>query len=197
MTLSGTINGLYNQGTLNANTTTERFNNAEAVLALLDVQAYLIAKEYYAEYPQYETQGNTDLVDIVRSKSIGRNKVSGVITFNYTYNDSKVIIPNSLSNTLSINYDNEGEDVNIFAIIPIISKKGGPIFQDMNTTKETRRTLNLGAIMKKDHRTSKPDLVSIINTYKPTASNVKVQSWTESWEPFTGNYSVNVEWVFK
>ena len=197
MTLSGTINGLYNQGTLNANTTTERFDNAEAVLALLDVQAYLIAKEYYAEYPQYETQGNTDLVDIVRSKSIGRNKVSGVITFNYTYNDSKVIIPNSLSNTLSINYDNEGENVNIFAIIPIISKKGGPIFQDMNTTKEKRRTLNLGAIMKKDHRTSKPDLVSIVNTYKPTASNVKVQSWTESWEPFTGNYSVNVEWVFK
>ena len=197
MTLSGTINGLYSEGTLNTNAATEKLSNAEAVLALLDAKAYLIAKEYYAEYPQYETQGNTDLVDIVRSKSIGRNKVSGVITFNYTYNDNKTIIPNALSNTLSINYDNEGENVNIFAIIPIIAKDGGPIFQDMNTTKEKRRTLNLGAIMKKDYRTTKPDVRSIIDNYKPTASNLKVQSWTESWEPFTGNYSVNVEWVFK
>jgi hypothetical protein len=199
MSLSGSINGLYSEGILNTNSVTEKLNNAEAVLGLLDAKAYFIAKEYYArpEYSLYETKGDTDLNKTVRTKTIGRNKLTGVITFSYTYNDSKTIIPNALSNTLSVNYDNEGEDVNIFAIIPIISKNGGPIFQDMNTTKEKRRTLNLGAIMKKDYRIAKPDLVSIINNYKPTASNVKVQSWTESWEPFTGNYSVNVEWVFK
>lgn len=199
MTFSGTINGLYSHTTsgFSTNLADEKLQNAENIMALIDTNAYLIAKKYYAKYPKYENNTGTDLNDVIRSKSIGRNQITGVITFSYSYNDSKIIVPNSLSNTLSINDDNENEDVNIIAIIPIIAKKGGPIFQDMNTTKEKRRTLNLGAVMKKDFRTTKPNVRSIVNTYKPSASNTKVQSWTESWEPFTGNYSLNVEWVFK
>lgn len=194
VTVSGTINGLYNEGTLNTNTTNQKFDNAESVLALIDDNAYSMAYAYYATSPN-ETQGDTNLENIIRSKSIGRNKLTGVITFSYTYNDSKMIVDNALSNTLSINDDNEAEDVQIIAIIPIIAKPHGPIFQDMNTTKEKRRTLNLGAIMKKDWRNAKPDLGSIIGGYKPL--NSYVQSWNESWEPLTGNYSVNVEWVYK
>lgn len=195
MTLSGTINGLFSQGTLNTNSTNQKLENAELVLNLVDAQAYNLVKEYYAKQIRYEVSGGNTLNDIIRSKSVGRNKFSGVITFNYSYNDSKIIIPNCLSNTLSINDDNENEDVQIIAIIPIIAKNGGPIFQDMNTTKEKRRSLNLGAVMKKDYRTSKPNTKSIVNGYKPTGA--KVQSWTESWEPFTGNYSLSVEWVYK
>jgi hypothetical protein len=202
MTLSGTINGLYSQGTLNTNAATEKFDNAEAVLTLLDAQAYFIAKEYYArpEYSLYEIKGDTDLNKTVRTKTIGRNKLTGVITFSYTYNDSKMIVDNALSNTLAVTDDNEKENIQIIAIIPIIAKPHGPIFQDMNTTKEKRRTLNLGAIMKKDWRNVKPDsstgqLGSIIDGYKP--NNSYVQSWNESWEPLTGNYSVSVEWVYK
>ena len=194
MTLSGTINGLASGGTLNLNTLDTKLTNAESMLALIDAQAYNIANVYYAKYPTTEVQGDTSLQNVIRSKSIGRNKFSGVITFSYTYNDYKVIVPDSLSNTLSINYDNEDKDVAIIAIIPIIAGKDGPIKQDMNTTKERRRSLTIDAVMKKDKRLTKPNIRTTVDLYKPEW-NYKPVNVQESWQPLTGTYNISVEWL--
>lgn len=194
MTLSGTINGLASTGTLNLNTVDTKLTNAESMLALIDAQAYNIVNAYYAKYPQTEVQGDTSLQNVIRSKSIGRNKFSGVITFSYTYNDYKVIVPDALSNSISINYDNEDKDIAIIAIIPIIAKPDGPIKQDMNTTKERRRSLTIDAVMKKDKRTVKPNIRTTVNLYKPEW-NYKPVNVQESWQPLTGAYSISVEWL--
>lgn len=193
MTLSGTINGLSSND-LNSNKVDTKLTNAENMLALIDEKAYELVKVYYAKYSATEVQGNTDLQNVIRSKSIGRNRFSGVITFSYSYNDSKIIVPNALSNSLSITYDNDQKDVDIIAIIPIINRSEGPIIQNMATTKETRRGLTLDAVMDKKFRINKPSIAYITDPYRPSPT-AKVQSWNESWNPLTGSYSLSIEWV--
>lgn len=193
MTLSGTINGL-SSNQLNSNKIDTKLTNAENMLALIDEKAYELVKTYYAKYPTTEVQGDTDLQNVIRSKSIGRNRFTGVITFSYSYNDSKIIVPNALSNSLSITYDNDSGDVDIIAIIPIIGRKEGPIIQNMATTKERRRSLTLDAVMSKKFRVNKPNIAYITDAYRPSET-AKVQSWNESWNPLTGSYSLSIEWV--
>jgi hypothetical protein len=194
MTLSGTINGLISSGIVNTNTINTKLDNAEKMLALIDAKAFDITKVYYAKYPSTEVKGDTDLQNIIRSKSIGRNKFSGVITFSYTYNDNEAIVPNALSNSISLNYDNEDRDVNIIAIIPIIAKQDGPITQDMNTTRERKRSVTIDATMKKDFRLTKPNIRTTLQNYQPQW-NHKILNWQETWQPINGSYSLNVEWV--
>jgi hypothetical protein len=194
MTLSGTINGLISSGVVNINAVNTKLENAEKMLALIDATAFDITNVYYAKYPNTEPKGNSELENIIRSKSIGRNKFSGVITFSYTYNDNNAIVPNALSNSISINYDNEDRDVSIIAIIPIIAKQDGPITQDMNTTKERRRSVTIDAVMKKASRLTKPSIRTTLENYKPQW-NHKILNWQESWQPINGSYNLNVEWV--
>jgi hypothetical protein len=194
MTLSGTINGLISSGVVNINAVNTKLENAEKMLALIDAKAFDITNVYYAKYPNTEPEGNSELENIIRSKSIGRNKFSGVITFSYTYNDNNAIVPNALSNSISINYDNEDRDVSIIAIIPIIARQDGPITQDMNTTKERRRSVTIDAVMKKASRLTKPSIRTTLENYKPQW-NHKILNWQESWQPINGSYNLNVEWV--
>ncbi len=194
MTLSGSINGLVSAGVLNVNSLNTKLENSEKMLAIIDAKAFDIVSAYYAKYPNTEVAGNTQLENVIRSKSIGRNKISGVITFSYTYNDNKVVVPNALSNSVSINYDNEDRDVSIIAIIPIIAKANGPITQDMNTTRERKRSITIDAVMKKDYRTTKPNIRTTLQNYKPEWDH-KSLNYQESWQPLNGSYSLNVEWV--
>lgn len=185
LTLSGTITGLDNKKT--TETTIDRIANAEAMLTVIDASAYGICLPYYDD-------GGT-LLNIVRSKSIGRNNGAGVITFSYSYNDSIVAIENAISTSIQISDDNEYRLNEIIAIIPIIGKPDGPVIQDMNTTNERKRSVQIDAVMDKAYRLTKPAAgVALALTYAP--SNSYLQSLVENWEPGTGNYSISVEWTY-
>lgn len=191
--LSGTINGLMPVGTVNSNSVGQKLTNAESVLSLIDSSAYLIAKNSYDKEPS-QLRSSFTLQDVIRSKTISRNKNTGVITFSYSYNDNTIPVQDSISSSISINYDNEERDIAIVAIIPIIAKKDKPITQDMDTTKERRRSITIDAVMKKSNRLSKPNIRSLLDTYKPSYPH-KVQTFQESWQPINGTYSLNVEWL--
>jgi len=186
MTLSGTINGL--DGTAVNNNAISKISNAEIVLANLETKAYNMLSSYYPT-----NTGGFTLQNVVRQKSIGRNKGTGIITFSYTYNDQVVFVPGAISSTLKVNDNNLNKEVQTIAIIPIIGKIDGPIIQNMNTTPESSRSLEITATMNRNNRASKPNLVSIYNSYK--LSNSFVRAFDETWEPYTGAYSVNIEWV--
>ena len=191
--VSGTINGLISAGIVNNTAVGQKITNAEAVLSLIDSSAYLIAQNSY-EKEDSDLRIESGLQDVVRSKTISRNKNTGVITFSYSYNDNIIPVQNSLSSSVNIGYDNEERDVAVVALIPIIALAEGPITQDMNTTKERRRSITIDAVMKKTHRTTKPNIRSLLDTYKPFY-NHKVQTFQENWQPTNGTYSLNVEWL--
>lgn len=186
MTLSGTITGL-DPSAVNS-VTINKLNNAESVLTTVDSNAYAITNAYYPS-----GTGRT-LANIIRSKTIGRNKITGVITFSYNYNDNTVFVPNSISSSLTINDENEYGDVQIIAILPIIAKTNGPVIQNMGTTPEKKRSVTLEAVMKPEFRTTRPNVASIVNNYKP--SNSYITSRVENWQPGNGTYSLNIEWTY-
>jgi hypothetical protein len=187
MTLSGTITGL-DESQVNSKKI-NKISNADAILSEIDSNAYALVSQYYPVIP------DATLADVIRSKSIGRNKITGVITFNYVYNDSTVLIPNSISSSITITDDNENAQIQTVAILPIIAKTNGPIIQNMATTPEKKRSIQIEAVMKRGYRKQKPNVTSIVNNYKPTAT-CYVQSHSETWEPGSGTYNLSLEWVY-
>lgn len=191
VTANGSIQGLDKES-LN-NTFVKKIENAELVADALFPMMYDICNNYYAKL-NTGFQLNTTL----QSRSIGRNPGSGVITFSYTYNDNPALIGDAINTNLSISYDNKDYEVQIIAIIMIIAKKLGPVIQDMNTSRERKKSVQLDAIIKRDKRVADPKLEwsEVALAYKPSIEPNYIQNFAETWDPINGNYSVSVEWVY-
>lgn len=186
VSLNGTITGL-DTSPVNTNSI-DKLSNAETVLSYIDSSAFTVCDAYYS------IPGGT-LQSVVRSKNITKNKGTGVISFGYTYNDIPVLIEGAISTSLRFTDDNEYRLNRIIAIIPIIAKPDGPIIQDMNTTNERKRSVQMDAVMRKSERATRPSSpVPLVLGYAPT--DAKLQALVENWEPNTGVYSINVEWVY-
>ena len=82
------------------------------------------------------------------------------------------------------------------AIISIIGRAGRPIFQDMGTTNERKRSVSVDWTMDKCNREKKPSTLALTaaNRYKPTGGDQ--QSKSEQWTAATGAYTLNIEWVY-
>lgn len=186
MTLSGTINGL-DSSNVNSNSIA-KLTNAETVFANLETKVYDILVAYYPS-----NTGGFALQNTVRQKTIGRNKGSGIITFSYTYNDMPVLITGAISSSLKIKDYNLNKDIQTIAIIPVIARASGPIIQNMATTPESKRSIEINVVMNRNTRTAKPDLSSVYNSYR--LSDSYVTNFDEDWEPYTGNYTLNLEWT--
>ena len=190
ITVNGTITGLSTAVPGNSGTD-NKYDNAVATLGTVLGAAFTLAQAVYTSNGLTDTLRNVQL-----SKSIGQNKVSGTITYSVSYNDLAVTIANALSETVTVNYDNEDGADNIIAIIPIIGKENGPVIQDMGTTKEKKVSATIDIVMQRGYRTTKPDGTTIANLYKPTVANVFQESKTESWSPSTGSYNLSIGWVY-
>ena len=80
------------------------------------------------------------------------------------------------------------------ALIQVMNRAAGPIFQDMQTTPEKKQGLSVEATMGKAYRTTKPTFGWA--AYAPTADTASRQSFNEEWSATTGKYSLSVEWVY-
>jgi len=130
------------------------------------------------------------------SKSVSKNRTTGVITYSLSYNDNELESDDTITESLQISDDNEDRSNNVVAIIQIIGKTDGPIFQNMGTTTERKRSASLEWTMKRANRSSKPsaDALAAVNAYKPTGAYQLSKS--ESWTPSTGGYSLSIEWTY-
>lgn len=198
VTVSGTINGL-DESLVNS-VTVDKIDNAQSMLNDLEDVLFDLCNTVYVA-----NNGSGTLVDVLRSKQIGVNKGLGIITFTYVYSDVAVLINGAISTTLRIGGSNEYRDNQLIAIIPIIGKEDGPVIQDMNTTEQRTRNMQLDVVMKKDNRdrtyiTAQARLIMadvLGSTYGTAVSDTSyVQTFTENWEPGTGTYSLSVEWVY-
>ena len=198
--VNGTITGLSSK----AFSTNEqnKLSQADSVLETVLSKTYTLANSVYNDLkPTFGagvcTSATYALNSKERSKSIGKNKVSGVITYGLTYNDKASTSANTISETISVTDDNEDHTNNIVAIIQIIGRTNGPIFQDMATTNERKRSVNLEWVMNRCTRDSKPSSAALTAAvaYKPTGTAYQI-SKSESWTPSTGSYSLSIEWTY-
>ena len=213
VTVSGTIQGL-DSGSFGTQTE-NKLANAEAVLGTCLDQSYTLAESTYTtlkatgnsgegESAANGCEGDEEDESVLRkkeqSRSVSKNKVTGAITYSVTYNDKleseEAKEEGVVEETITVSDDNEDHSNNIVAIIGIIGKADGPIFQDMGTTNERKRSVSVDWTMDKCNRKTKPTVkaTEAANAYKPTGAYQ--QSKTESWTASTGQYTLNIEWVY-
>ena len=194
VTVNGTIQGLNTSSF--ATRSEDKITQAEGVLDNCLTQAYGLANSFYTASVTSTVACPLALNTSEMSKSISKNKTTGVITYSLSYNDKGSTSSNTITENLQISDDNEDRTNNVVAIIQIIGKADGPIFQNMGTTTERKRSISLEWTMKVCDRSSKPSVaaLTVVNAYKPTGAYQLSKS--ESWTPSTGGYSLNIEWTY-
>lgn len=209
VSVNGTVQGLSSGGA--SATTDNRFSNAEASFSTI-CGNFSTGSKVFAVAQNSFNNNNTESVvldDYPLSISIGENKLKGSKNFNVTYraypNAVKLLkdaIPDAIVATLSITDDNaaKGHDVQIFAAIPVIGRTEGPILQDMGTTRERRRSVQLDATVKASQRTPINDAVidacfTEVMKYEPNGTTYRGNS-NSSWDFTSGRASVSMEWTY-
>ena len=187
VTVSGTIKGLSTS--THSSQESNKLTQAKSVLSTCLGKCFTLANALYTNSGPAGT-----LSTVERTKSIGENNVTGTVTYSISYNDAAVTIPNAISETIAVTDDNEDRTNKVIAVIGVIGKATGPVIQDMGTTTERKRSLSVDAVMEKAHRTTKPDVSSIITTYQPSGGYQQAKS--ESWTASNGNYTLSVEWTY-
>jgi hypothetical protein len=192
VTINGTVTGLESR---NNTTWTQRIQ-----------EKYSAASGYFASIVEpnllsrAQTYSGLSMNPAVLEKSIGRNPTTGVITYNYTYNNRPAnSVAGSLSDSIEIVDDLQSD---VFAVIGVIGRTTGPVLQDLSAKTEKKRTLNIEAKMpaKKygGSASSEPDVSSIINTYTPNFSYLLMIAQNEKvWNPITGHFRRTIGWVYE
>ena len=105
-----------------------------------------------------------------------------------------------ISETISVNYNNNENNIQIIALQPILERELGPVIQDMKTTKEKTVGVTVDLVMASNKRSVKPSAMTVAEAYKPTASagghGPFLTNQTESYNPKTGAYSLTLDWTY-
>jgi hypothetical protein len=172
---------------------------------------------------------NTNMVLDVRPQttSVTENKVGGTINFSASYKpiprtlrDIKIRIPDCLSVTLNIQDDNKYHQfaaVSTSAVVNSLSTKGfqvqhvvpvmilgkstGPIIQNMYTTKEAKKTVQLEAMLDVAQRYPESDAVNsgiaiALEYYPKNTVNYYLTELQETWDWPNGKLTVNLGWTY-
>lgn len=192
VSIEGTITGLETRDPSSFAVTRSKWDAARDMWVYVQTQLFSRAVLF----------GDAPVSGLPAQSSVGKNPVTGVITYSYEYDDG---IGNCVSGAISesINViDNFAGDV--FASIPVLGRTAGPVLQDIGTVTETSRQLSVELVMSGVNTCdytiailSKPDISTLIATVKPVASQVFKQSDQESWDWKSGRYTRNITWVYQ
>lgn len=210
---NGTIQGLSSIGP--DSVIDNKYSNAESSYSTI-CGNFRSGSRIYTAVSNVFNLANTESVsldDYPLVISTGQNKLKGSITFNVTYKayPTAVLnlinaIPGAISATMSITDDNKNGnpagDVQIYAAIPIIGRSAGPILQDMATTRERRRTIQVDATVDATQRS--PTNTAVVNAcfaqillYAPAGSKIFRNNVNSSWDFTSGRASASVEWTYQ
>lgn len=192
VSVSATFQGLDSNAV--TKTDTNKYDNALISYNAMKDSFYNLAVAVYNEW------GNgvaTGLTNRKITESYGQNKIAGTITYSVSFNDAVIEIANAISEDVSVTYDNYEGLNKVIAKIPIIGKADGPVIQDMSTTPIKTRGATIDVVMNRDNRVNPPRdaATTVLNTYKPTEESFQ-QSKTESWNPKTGAYNMQISWEY-
>ena len=152
-----------------------------------------------------------------KSVSLGLNEYTGEITYNLQFDNRPMnIISGVLAETIQINDTYPGD---VFAVIPVIGRKTGPVLQYIGGRTEYRRDLQIGLLIdytkvpygqvRNSLMLQKPSVVeptasqlsALINEFSP-AKEPGVRKYfiappQESWNPKTGDYNISISWTYE
>lgn len=191
--INGVSDGVYNTNINNA------YNNAKTEYDKLIASNYIFteANRAYNEMPD-SVRGIDPLRDVKQKRSVGHNKITGVITWSETYNNEKMIGDTDViaSESISLSYNNDRGNIRNIAIIPVLGRPRGPIIHFFNSEKVKTVSITIDLVMKKDHRTISEARTAASNIVDKYRSNQTISSRTEQWNKETGTYSLSMEWVY-
>lgn len=190
VSINGTINGLELRNS-NMELTSSKYDNASTKFN--SVSGVLLSRA--------QTYSGKTLNIEPLSSSIGKNPITGVITYTYDYNDRPSnFISSARSESIEIIDDFGGS---IIAAISVPYRSYGPVLQDMGTKKESTRTLNLEIVLGPQSGLSVPTSInSDVNSLISSAAPADVyQSFlvdnTQSWNPKEGRLSITKSWLYE
>ena len=151
------------------------------------------------------------------SMTVGTNEYLGEITYSVQFDNRPTnIISGVLSENISINDTYPGD---VFAVIPVLGRKTGPVLQYIGGRTEYTRDLAINLIMdytKIPYGSGRnPLLLKKPSVIEPTATQIGnlikelspqgepgirkyfISPPSESWEPKTGSYSFNLTWTYE
>ena len=148
------------------------------------------------------------------STVVGKNPVLGTITYSFEYdNRPSNLIPGARSESISLN---DSLNTDVVAIVPVMGRTRGPVLQNMGTSREKIRTLDIEVIVTPPSfgniqdalLSSKPSVAvissgsiqQIVDAANPiNAGAIKsfLNDNNERWEPKQGRYSMTKTWVWE
>lgn len=138
------------------------------------------------------------------NSSVAYNPVNGIITYSYEYDNRPTeLLVGSRSEVISIT---DSLNTDVVAIIPVLGRKVGPVLQNINTSRERTRTLNIEAVFPVSQIISFVNPIpalaaSIISQINPTqafgASQVYLVENSQNWDARNARGTINQVWVYE
>lgn len=152
-----------------------------------------------------------------KSVSVSYNQNAGEINYSLEFDNRPTnILSGVLSENFSITDTYPGD---VFASVPVLGRKTGPILQSIGTRTEYKRDLNIDFIVdytdlpygsgRSSLLLQKPSLVepirsqlmNLINEFSPERE-YGIRKWyvnapVENWSPKNGNYSLQLSWTYE
>lgn len=170
--------------------TIDKYDSAREYFRVIEPNIFNIANHYFSQ------DYSTPLRSYPKTKTVGRNVTSGIITFNYSFDDTAELIQNTISASINISDDNELKNTKVVAIIPVIARQLGPIIQNMNTTKESRRSVNFSCVMQRNYRIVKPaEARSFVLSFAP-GPDAYLEEFKDEFDQINGSYQLTASWVY-
>lgn len=136
------------------------------------------------------------------STSVGKNPLTGVITYGYEYNNqSCATVTDALWERVTVQ---DSYATPIIARHICIARAIGPVLQEIGTQTEKKRTLSIEVQMAQATGcppvyASEPDVTDIISYYTPSGGVTQgpyLEQNNQSWSRETGKYSRNLSWFW-
>ena len=213
VTVNVNVQGLASDATTYDTTTYDRYANA---LLNFDVVKTSVQAGASSFYTTVGGAGTLKAQPVAESRS--DNETIGTIAYTATFNDKPQDDENADDESLTVTFNNTDHETEqledgtqniktqgnqVVAIIPILAKADGPVIQDMQTTNVKTISVSYSKTMTKAWRDENkptenignvPSADAIVNQYKPVGGFR--QNRVESWNPYNGQYNLDVDWVF-
>ena len=168
-------------------------------------------------YKRVNSLTNLELNSQPASISIGSNEFTGEITYNVSFDNRPAnVFTGVASEAISVNDTYPGD---LYASIPVLGRTNGPVLQYIGGRTEYRRDVSIEIILdhtdigygnkRSDLMLRKPSInepirnelknaiIQLSPASEPGIRKYFLSPPTESWNPKTGSYSLNLSWTYE
>lgn len=191
-TINGTVQGLN----INGLSRDQRMANAE------NYWDTVVQPNLYSRIFSYYSGVNIPN-SIPATYDIEKYKNAATITYNYVFNNKPApFMSGALFESITVSEQNANQRVQVVARVPILGRALGPIIQDINTTVEKVRTVNIETVVGPTGGSTllhsfnlRPNYDDLVYQLKPDGG--RTQEDNQTWDWINGRFQKNVSWIYE